>query len=36
MLERAGFAEVKVYGGFEGEPFTTNTRRARDRRDPGD
>ncbi len=26
MVARAGFAEAKAYGGFEGQPFTTSTR----------
>jgi hypothetical protein len=26
MLERAGFAEAKCYGDFEGAPFATDTR----------
>ena len=26
MLERAGYSDVKAYGSFEGEPFTTSTR----------
>jgi hypothetical protein len=26
MLERAGFADAKPYGDFEGNPFTPDTR----------
>jgi hypothetical protein len=26
MVERAGFAEVKCWGGFEHEPLTTSSR----------
>ena len=26
MIERAGFADAKAYGCFDGEPFTTSTR----------
>jgi ubiquinone/menaquinone biosynthesis C-methylase UbiE len=26
MIERAGYADARAYGGFEGEPFTTTTR----------
>ena len=26
MIDRAGFADAKAYGSFDGDPFTTSTR----------